>query len=142
LGKGEAVMGRKKADDHVLVLAERTRNSGYKEWTLEGGSANLSDSSDSEDQEMESQERMTEEDQMELNRLLRYSFPFNPEMGEGAWSMWQDEQNQGGDPLWTPNPAATMVPSDLDNGVALPLLRVEELSEEIYRQMQKQGDEP
>jgi hypothetical protein len=135
-------MGRKKADDHVLVLAERMQSSGRKEWTLEGGSMSLSDNSDSEEQEMEPKERMTEEDQAELNKFLRYSFPFNPEMGQGAWAMWQDERGQGGDPLWAPNLAATMVPSGLDNGVALPLLRVEELSERIFKQMQGQKDEP
>jgi hypothetical protein len=63
-----------------------------------------------------------EEDGDEMAKMLAQVFPQNPEMTELAWEEERDGGVRNEDPLIAANPAATMTPSDNDNGQALPPL--------------------
>jgi hypothetical protein len=78
-------MGRRKVHPHVLVLTKRMQDNGHMGWELgeEEGLQDSLSSSDSEEMEEKGMERLSEEDQVELNKIPRWSFPYNPEIGQG-----------------------------------------------------------
>jgi hypothetical protein len=126
----------------VLVLTNEIQSSGRREWELQRDSLSSSDSSDGENDPIQDQVRMTEADVTDLDSIVRWSFSFNPEMRQGAWLWEQGEQSEPTDSLRTVNPEATMTPRDLDRGVALELLQVDDRKDAVYRLLRRQVEEP
>jgi hypothetical protein len=141
-GKERGEIGRERRDTHILVLANEMRRSGHREWELQGDSLSSSDSSNEESEATPSRETTSEADVAELDKVVRWAFPFSPEMGQGGWLGISDEQGTPGVLLETANPLATMVPSDLDGDMTPEPLQSEVQEDAVYNLVRVQTDEP